>query len=335
MTDARNAASAFMTVCPADRRDRCSRALDLLVSAAEGASLYNVDFKDAKDTLNHVVEMAYWAMVSEPFLRARGWNPEAALDTYLGLSSGLSNVPSKVKKLEKLKPESELSEWRFKDVNPEMLAAVREVLAAAAPVAELVKELKGKVVKGRRPTEPSPAKKEALAKEAAKMTCPCCFRAMALDNNGRVVRHGWQEQGGRRVGEYGNAWHMGQCFGTGYEPFEVSCQGTKDFHALLKRTEAEMEKGLAALEARPAKLSGSYKKGWGRNAEVVSFELEDDGGSLEDVLGWRDGQSRECPTGTYAWNLKNRLERAKSELRMLRADLDTLAKAIENWKPAA
>jgi len=335
MNDPKKAAADFLTVCPDNRRESCERALDLLVGAAEGAPLFNVDFKAAKETLSYTIERAYEARVSEPFLHARGWNPEAALDSHLGLNDGLHSMMAKAKKLGKLKPESKLEDWKFQDVNPAMVEAVREVLDAACPVAELVKELKGQVVKGRKPAKPSAAKKEALAKEAAKRTCPCCFRPMALNSDGKVVRHGWQEQGGRQAGSYGNAWHVGQCFGVGYEPYEMSCQGTKDFHEHLLKTKAQMERELATLEARPAKLRGSYRKGRGFNAEHVSFELEDDGASLEDVKGWRDGPSKDCPTGSYAWNLRKRTEEAKRDLRMLQSDLNTLAKAVEDWKATA
>jgi hypothetical protein len=336
MTDPKKAASDFLALCTG-KRERCSQALDLLVSASEGAPLYNVDFKDAKVTLSRRVEEVWKERVAQPFCWGRGETAESDLNWYLG-HPRLHGATSRLKKFNKMRPESSVSKYRptkLKDVNPEMVAAAREVLEVVAAVGELVDAVKGSVVKGRKPAKPSKAREASLAKEAAKRTCPCCFRAMALDSNGRVVRHGWREAGGRRVGEYGNTWHVGQCFGVGYEPFEVSCQGTKDFHAALLRTKAEMEKGLATLEARPAKLSGSYKKGWGRNAEKVSFELEDDGVSLEDVVGWRDSQSRECPTGTYAWNLKNRVENAKAQLRMLQHDLDHLAAAVKNWKPAA
>ncbi len=62
-------------------------------------------------------------------------------------------------------------------------------------------------------------------------TCGACFRPMTLDKTGRVVRHGWVEQGGRRAGEYGNAWHSGSCFGCGHLPYEVSPDCTKAYLA--------------------------------------------------------------------------------------------------------
>jgi hypothetical protein len=60
-------------------------------------------------------------------------------------------------------------------------------------------------------------------------TCPACFRSIRLTAAGLVTRHGWSEQGGRRVGEHGRAWHTGPCFGAGWAPFEVSPAGTVAF----------------------------------------------------------------------------------------------------------
>lgn len=330
-------ADKFLALVAPERRDRCRAALDKLLSAAEGSPLYNVDYKDAKETLGRAFEELWKARVAAPFRHGKGFgHPQAALDDHLNVYQ-LHTTPGQLKKLNRLKPATKLGyhkEHRFDEVDPAMVAACRECLEAAAPLAELVKELKGKVVKGRKPNNSQPDP-EALAKEAAKRTCPCCFRAMALTADGRVVRHGWRESGGRRVGSYGNVWHVGQCFGSGYEPYEVSCQGTKDYHAALLKVEAQMVEALATLEARPAKLHGSYKKGWGRNAETVKFTLVDDGGDPEN-LTWKDRpDSYSNPAGSYAWNLKQRLDQAKAELKMLRADLATLAKAVEDWKPQA
>jgi hypothetical protein len=77
------------------------------------------------------------------------------------------------------------------------------------------------------------AKKRAIEIEAGKRTCPCCFRTMALVSGTIIARHGWTESGGRRVGEYGNAWHSGSCYGVDELPFEVSCEGTKKYHSRL------------------------------------------------------------------------------------------------------
>ena len=65
-------------------------------------------------------------------------------------------------------------------------------------------------------------------------TCPACFGTFALVESRttgdlRLARHGWSEMGGRQVGSYGHAWHVGACFGVGHKPFEVSPEGTIAF----------------------------------------------------------------------------------------------------------
>ena len=60
-------------------------------------------------------------------------------------------------------------------------------------------------------------------------TCPACFNNVKLRRGDRIMRHGWQVKGHRQWGSYGNTWHTGPCFGTGYLAFEVSPEGTKDY----------------------------------------------------------------------------------------------------------
>ena len=90
-------------------------------------------------------------------------------------------------------------------------------------------------------------------------TCPACFRSMAVEG-GKIVRHGWTEQGQRRVGQYGNAWHTGQCFGAGWSPFEVSPAGTVAYV-----TQAVWPEALAAAN-EIARLAGMPRL-------VVSIDL--------------------------------------------------------------
>ncbi len=63
-------------------------------------------------------------------------------------------------------------------------------------------------------------------------TCPACLGVFQLaDIVGKTVvgKHGWQEDGGRQVGVYDVVTHVGQCFGVGYEPFELSPKGSWEF----------------------------------------------------------------------------------------------------------
>ena len=328
-TDAQTEVLAgFLAICPPKRLDKVTEAITTLMNAAAGEPLYNTEYKDAKYWLDRAIDEAWKEQVQKPYLWGKGGdNAESDLDMYLGSVSYLRDVLSRLKKLGKCKPTTNLSKYssrKFQDVDPECVAAILKVLEGAYPVALMVQELKSQGVKGRKPSKPSKAKLEALAKEAAKRTCPCCFRAMALDNHGKVVRHGWQEAGGRRVGQYGNAWHVGECFGVGYKPFEVSCDGTKGYLDWLQAVLKDEEEALERLNARPSEMH--YEKRVRRNmrweSEIVT--VKDDGKPLERSYG----QDK-----TYADVLLDAIYKTEQGLKMLRQDITTLEQAIENWEP--
>lgn len=63
-------------------------------------------------------------------------------------------------------------------------------------------------------------------------TCPACmgeFQLYGTEVKPVVGKHGWREVGGRRVGVYGLAEHVGECFGVDWAPFELSPEGTWAF----------------------------------------------------------------------------------------------------------
>jgi hypothetical protein len=336
----------FLALCEPNKLDKCAGALEVLMAAVEGAPLYNVDYKDAKYWLDRAAEAAWDRDVFKAFVAGQGGDSaDADFTWYLGSVHGLHQVPSRVKKLNKMKPETNLSDYSnrtFAEVSPEMVEAARDTLDALLPVALMVKELKGSVVKGRKPSKPSAAKKKALAKEAAKRTCPCCFRAMAMNmkrggygaadpKKGSIVRHGWQEAGGRRVGEYGNTWHLGECFGVGYEPYEVSDLGTRKFLEYLEtRVLPQEEEALENLKARPAKLHYSKRVLEDGRWQDKMVEVEDDGQPLESGKGAYSVNGR-----TYCNVLVERIYNQEQTLKMLRRDMDTLRTAIADWKKVA
>lgn len=82
--------------------------------------------------------------------------------------------------------------------------------------------------------------------------CGACFRPIALTDDGRVMRHGWKEKGGRRLGQYGVAWHDGHCFGTGWLPYEGSAECTKAYiEQVLFPIGVQILNWLERLETRP------------------------------------------------------------------------------------
>jgi hypothetical protein len=327
-TETKKAATEFLALSSANRSERVRQALDLLVAASEGAPLYNREYQDAKDLLGRVVEEAWTAQVMT-FVRM-GHGAESALSWHVGAPYNLHSVLSLYKKMNQLKASSTLNGGLpFSDVNPEMVKAIRTMLDAAHPIALMVKNLKNVVIKGHKPAPRNP---ETVAKEAAKKTCQCCFRAMVV-KGGRIVKHGWQESGNRRQGQYGNAWHVGECPGTGYEPFEVSCERTKWYAEELRKMRAdraELVEQAMDPARRPAKLHyekrvGNFRDGY----REETLWVEDDGATLEmEERGYRN--YGEAPK--YADLLRTHVRNLQNEMKVLDLNIADLEKRIADWR---
>lgn len=164
-----------------------------------------------------------------------------------------------------------------------------------------------------------------------KGTCPACFRLMAL-SRGKLSRHGWQEQGGRRVGEYGLAWHVGACFGVGWDPFEVSPDGTVAYvKKVLVPTRTGIENALANLATRPT-LYEEYKERvrgepYGSPNAYATYRVRFDPGQLEvyDRLTHRSYPS-------YDRVHKGQVAFWEGQLDAVVRETDRCLKAIDTWE---
>ena len=108
------------------------------------------------------------------------------------------------------------------------------------PTLEVVKE------------EPKYTYKRTKAQRGTKVQCPTCLKTHCAKSDGSLVRHGWKETG-RIMGEYGNGYQWGECFGWSMPPLEET-----DEHALatLKKIQAEIDKATAELDEH------TEDKGW-------------------------------------------------------------------------
>lgn len=177
-----------------------------------------------------------------------------------------------------------------------------------------------------------------MATKTMRGTCPACFREMDVDN-GRMHMHGWRESGGRRAGEYGNAFHTGSCFGVGFEPFEISPEGTWTYlrEALFHEALAAANE-LAHYESRPTLLVEYtfYKlgsAGWGKGRSTESRVVEMKPGDTTEVEYEERGYGTNTRTLDYEKELENRLRKARQRLDWAkRSGTEVYAKA-EAWKP--
>jgi hypothetical protein len=106
-------------------------------------------------------------------------------------------------------------------------------------------------------------------------TCACCFRDFGATSRGISTRHGWEEQGGRRVGQYGHAWHSGSCMGTQYPPYELSTEGTAALHDLHQQAAARCQTALERLATLPILyVEHSYRLYREKHDAVYGMQLQ-------------------------------------------------------------
>lgn len=131
------------------------------------------------------------------------------------------------------------------------LAALRALL----PLCELVKEVKGMVVKGRKPSE-NPSLNARTIENTG--TCGCCGRNIKLSAAGRIVDHGYGIA--NRGYGFGAGYKTGaSCFGFHYEPIEISPKVWEDMKAAMETRLAKLPEILAGAKANFAAMAPAHR----------------------------------------------------------------------------
>jgi len=134
-------------------------------------------------------------------------------------------------------------------------------------------------------------------------TCPCCFRNIKLKSRNdaapTIVLHGYLRPGWGQV--------QGSCYGVGYQPFELSSEGTEHLVGVLNDREAHQKDFLRRLK--------------GGEVQQLSHQL-----SRTKVIIVKPGE--------VAWErlLKERIDETERILVHLVKDLQVLRKLIADWK---
>ena len=187
--------------------------------------IYNVDFKDAKDSLGRAFEEANSKMVSEPFFwGGKGLDiPEAVVELHW-LSWQAHLAPSLLKKVIKA------------NIDHPVCTAMLELLNEFAPIMEGVKAAKARVIKGRKPSTTPRTTPERTIENTG--TCGCCGKNVKMSGN-ILVAHGYTIK-------YG--FQSGNCFGVGYEPVEVSNKAIVAYLEVLNDFRNDQVASLEGLE---------------------------------------------------------------------------------------
>jgi len=150
-------------------------------------------------------------------------------------------------------------------------------------------------------------KKQVQKTKPGEGICPACFRGILLKND-KIMRHGWEVQGGRRKGEWGLSWHGGPCFGTKWEPYETSPEGTKAFRKYIQeKILPKAEEDLKKYQGRPDPIVVETNKGM-------------------EQIGQTDKR--------YEQELGRYIRFYKEQVANLKQDIAFLGKAVSDWKPA-
>ena len=177
--------------------------VQIVVDAVTEGKIYNVVYGDVKTYLGRTVEKAWEKLIQDQYIAGRYM--ELSIEDRELYDSirvyGLHDVISAAKRIAKSKVQSPLAN------------TMREFMTEALPLAEAVKSLKGKIIKGRVPSN----KPVVDNPNKDVKTCPCCFRQIAVIN-GTMVHHGYKRPG--------SGWQTSSCVAaTRFAPLEISSAG--------------------------------------------------------------------------------------------------------------
>lgn len=292
--------NSFLAAVPEGaRRDRAARDLQTVLNAREVGSILNVVFQDAKRTLDAEAE-GMFKRATGHFTAGKGGklDPDFAINALLNemswaiLFSGARTAIAASKKLAAKKL----------DFSHPMVDAYRAAVALILPVALLLEEVKGLVVKGRRPptaeVAAARAAKLASVEKMDRATCGCCFGGQAVLDNGYIHDHGYRKPAPWRK--------TASCPGSMFRPLEVSDEGPRYMVAMLTSHEAHLVEELKGTDTLE---SITFE----RRGEKVTVGL----GSVE-----------------FASRLAALIEGLNRDLRFVREELAEFTKVVANWKAA-
>ena len=293
-------ADRFMhAVHPGDKSDsravRTRRALDVILHGKIDGMIYGPEYKDAKDTLSRRFDEAYEKTIREPYMYGKGYTPDSEWEDKLGSHYGLHSAISVAKRLAKLPPAP----------TPQLDRDVREFFAATQPIAVMVADLKSKVVKGRKPNPEVAARKAAVAASRAGRDgeCQICQRRHILDSRGNLVLHGYQRPG--------HGYIVGDCFGVGYPPWEVSSDRLAEWIELLKKRSKQANEDAV----KASKLTNiTINRGSDRNPRMVTLTKGEAGFEAE---------------------IEKRVRNLKQQAQWMADDAKRETQRLRTWKPAA
>lgn len=267
---------------------RFEEAVRDIAAGLEAGEIRNVVLAEAKHRLGSILRAAWEASVAEPFFYGGKIDvqPKEVADLFRSISMwSASDVLTANRKLAKAAA-----------AQGEAADAIRSFVAEALPLAETIKDLRGKVVKGRA-KNPNGSIKPINPNKKVR-TCPCCFRGIAVQG-GTMAHHGYRRPGG--------GWQTASCPGIKFKPLEESNDGLVWLIGIVRTRLAGLEKTFAGKDSRD---SLPVMKG------RPPVEMTIVKGSPEWASVFK----------VFVANLEN-------EIRWTRTNLEQLEKLLVEWRP--
>ncbi|RKZ81257.1 MAG: hypothetical protein DRQ35_00560 [Gammaproteobacteria bacterium] len=238
--------------------DRALEALQLVSDSLESSTIYNQDWKTAKERLNRAMEQD-WDSIKDTMFAGQYHSVNDDIQDLVYYSRPqMHTVKSVEKKLNKVKDQ----------LTDEQYAELRHALDTYAVIAGNLALLKGMIVMGRKPANNPNAAPERTLENTG--TCSVCGRNVKLDNSGHIVSHG-----------YTVSWGMGRsssCSGVHFKPWEVSPAGAEEYIYTLESAKASTLSRIADMEADKVEMvyttRGSIQRGEPRFEITKNREIE-------------------------------------------------------------
>lgn len=223
-----------------------------LTAATAAGQIWNVEITDIKFVLGNLIwrdknlEAARHA-VEEVFRPMRDQLKVYEAASYLMISNGheILNAVNAINR----------ATAKAGNAQDPAIVAFFETAKGYIQAAEMVRDLKDKVIKGRKPAENPNLNIRTIENTG---TCGCCGRNIKLSAAGRIVDHGYGIY--NRGYGFGAGYKAGaSCFGFHYEPIEVSPKVWEDMKAAMEARLAKLPEILAGAKANFASMAPAHR----------------------------------------------------------------------------
>jgi hypothetical protein len=283
------------SLLPERRVSLLSNAVYKLETGIQARFVRNIDFNDAKDTINRSVEEA-----SESFFKATDglWNQAYTADALL---DGAHTLPTKLKRAQKAG-----------------MASYAAFLSELMPLRELLEAAKPLIVK--RQDQPKVKTTKQIADEADQMTCQCCARGI-FAATGVIAHHGYERPG--------HGYQTASCMGARALPFEADRKVLAVLIDVLRQRHAGMVERREAIAAEKAPIVRRWKEG--KKPNIVHKEFEFTRANFSSKEACVAGHA----TGLYGGFddlLQRDLERRAHSIKMIYDDITAQQARYDGWK---